>query len=67
MELKPSFEALGTTATGLQARATAASDRMYLDLWLMHILIIAGGALFVVIGVVLQRFAHALAISTADA
>jgi hypothetical protein len=40
---------------------------MYLDLWLMHILIIAGGALFVVIGVVLQRFAHALAISTADA
>ena len=31
----------------------------------MRILILAGGALFVVIGVVSQRFAHALAIVTA--
>jgi hypothetical protein len=67
VELEPSFEALETTATDLQARATAASDRMDLDLWLMRILIIAGGALFVVIGVVSQRFAHALAISMAGA
>jgi hypothetical protein len=66
-QLEPSFEALETTAADLQVRATAASDRMDFDLWLMRILILAGGALFVVIGVVSQRFAHALAIATAGA
>jgi hypothetical protein len=64
VELEPSFEALDATATDLQARATAASDRIGLDRWLIRILIVTGGALFVVIGVISQRFARALAIAT---
>jgi methyl-accepting chemotaxis protein len=61
VELGPSFAALEATAVDLQERAAAASDRIGLDLWLIRILIVAGGALFVTIGVISQRFARALA------
>ncbi len=59
--LLPNFEALGATATELQRAATAASDRLGLDLWLLRILVIVGGVAFAVIGIVTDRLARALA------
>jgi methyl-accepting chemotaxis protein len=59
--LQPNFEALGATATELQQAATAASDRLGLDLWLLRILVIIGGVACAVIGIVTERLARALA------
>ncbi|MGB5756158.1 MAG: hypothetical protein WBM50_04530 [Acidimicrobiales bacterium] len=65
-ELGPSFDAVSATAADLQARAAAASDRMSVDLWLIRILVLAVGAVLVSIGVISQRFAAALVVSTVD-
>ena len=56
--LAPQFDALEATASDLQIRAAAASDRMGLDLWLIRILILSVGAVFVAIGIATYRFAR---------
>ena len=62
----PSFDALGATASALQVSASAASDRVGLDLWLVRLLILALGAVIIAIGVVAQRFSHAWLIAGVD-
>ncbi len=56
--LTPQFDALEATASDLQMRAAAASDRMGLDLWLIRILILSVGAVFVAFGIAMYRFAR---------
>ena len=56
-ELGPGFDALEATATDLQVRAARASDRVGLDLWLIRVLLLAVGGVFVATGIVTQRVA----------
>ena len=64
--LAPQFDALEATASDLQVRAAAASERMGLDLWLIRILILSVGALFVAIGIAMYRFGKDWLIGGAD-
>jgi hypothetical protein len=57
-ELGPTFDRLGLAAANLRDRAGEAADRLGLDLWLLRILALVGGAVLAVIGIVIERLSH---------
>lgn len=58
--LTPTFEALGVTADSVRVRAEDASTRLGLDLWLLRLIVLVGGAVVAVLGIVVERFARRL-------
>ena len=59
--LVPSLASLDATAQDVRDRADEATTRLGLDRWLMRLLIVALGAVIVIVGVVVERFATRLA------
>lgn len=58
--LTPTFDALGVTADAVRMRAEDATTRLGLDLWLLRLIVVAGGAVVAVLGIVVERFARRL-------